>query len=336
MFSKYFPLFPEQASTVAGQVDALYIFLVCLTIFFTTLVAGLMVFFSIKYRKSKYPIATQIEGSVPLEILWTIIPTGIALFIYVWGAVLYFNLNRPPRNAMEVYVVGKQWMWKTQHPSGMREINQLHIPVGRPVRLTMISQDVIHSFFVPAFRTKFDVLPGRYGYTWFEATKPGTYHLFCGQYCGSNHSAMIGQVIVMEPSEYESWLSGGSGEGSLASNGEKLFTSLGCVTCHTGTSGARGPNLAGLFGQPVKLSDGHTVTADENYIRESILYSQAKIVAGYQPIMPTFSGQVSEESLIQLVAYIKSLQPEQSQTGGATATQTQNPNPGPGPAKKGQ
>jgi cytochrome c oxidase subunit 2 len=329
MFSKYFPLFPDQASTVALQVDTLYFFLVALTIFFTALVAGMMVFFSIKFRKSVHPVATQIEGSVPLEILWSVIPTGIALFIYVWGAVLYFNLSRPPRNAMEVYVVGKQWMWKTQHPSGTREINQLHVPVGRPVRLTMISQDVIHSFFIPAFRTKMDVLPGRYSYMWFEANKPGTYHLFCGQYCGTKHSAMIGQVIAMEPSEYESWLSGGAGEGSLASNGEKLFSSLGCITCHTGTSGARGPNLAGLFGQPVKLSDGKTVTADENYVRESILYPQAKIVAGYQPIMPTFSGQVSEESLIQLVAYIKSLQPEQNQTGGKTATQTQNPNPSP-------
>lgn len=329
MFSKYFPLFPEEASTTAFQVDALYIFLVALTIFFTTLVAGLMIYFSIKYRKSKYPVATQIEGSVPLEILWSVIPTGIALFIYVWGAVLYFNMSRPPHNAMEVYVVGKQWMWKTQHPSGVREINQLHIPVGRPVRLTMISQDVIHSFFIPAFRTKYDVLPGRYSYMWFEATKPGTYHLFCGQYCGTKHSAMIGDVIAMEPSAYESWLSGGAGEGSMVSNGEKLFSSLGCITCHTGTSGARGPNLAGLFNQPVKLSDGRTVTADENYIRESILYPQAKVVAGFQPIMPTFSGQVSEESLIQLVAYIKSLQPEQSRTAGKTAPETQNPNPGP-------
>ncbi len=329
MFSKYFPLFPDQASTVAPQVDALYIFLIGITVFFTLLVAGMMIYFSIKYRKSKYPVATQIEGSVPLEILWSVIPTGIALFIYVWGAVLYFNLSRPPRDAMEVYVVGKQWMWKVQHPSGSREINQLHIALGRPVRLTMISQDVIHSFFIPAFRTKTDVLPGRYTYTWFEATKPGTYHLFCGQYCGTKHSAMVGQIIAMEPSDYAAWLSGGSGEGSLASNGEKLFTSLGCITCHTGQSGSRGPNLAGLFGQPVKLSDGRTLVADENYIRESILYSQAKVVAGYQPIMPTFAGQISEESLIQLVAYIKSLQPEQNQAAGKAGTQTQNPNPGP-------
>jgi cytochrome c oxidase subunit 2 len=329
MFSKYFPLFPDQGSSVAPQVDALYIFLVGLTVFFTGLVAGMMVYFSIKYRKSKYPVATQIEGSVPLEILWTVIPTGIALFIYVWGAVLYFNLARPPRDAMEVYVVGKQWMWKVQHPSGVREIDQLHIPLGRPVRLTMISQDVIHSFFIPAFRTKMDVMPGKYTYTWFEATKPGTYHLFCGQYCGTKHSAMIGEVIAMEPSDYAAWLSGGSGEGSLASNGEKLFTSLGCITCHTGQSGARGPNLAGVYGQPVRLSDGRTLVADENYIRESILYSQAKVVAGFQPIMPTFAGQISEESLIQLVAYIKSLQPEQNQSAGKAGTQTQNPNPGP-------
>jgi cytochrome c oxidase subunit II len=327
MFSKYLPFFPDQASTMAWKVDALYLFLVATTIFFTGLIAAMVLTFSIKYRKEKNPVATQIEGSIPLEILWSVVPLGIAMVIYVWAAVLYFDMQRAPKESMEIYVVGKQWMWKVQHPSGPREINQLHVPLGKNVRLTMISQDVIHSFSVPEFRLKHEVLPGRYTQLWFNATKTGTFHLFCTQYCGTNHSAMIGQVIVMDPMMYESWLSGGSGEGSLASNGEKLFTSLGCVTCHSGQNGARGPNLAGVFGNPVKLSDGRTVVADENYVRESILNPQAKIVAGFGPIMPTFTGQINEESLIQLVAYVKGLQPEKQQTTGAVGTSTTNPNP---------
>jgi cytochrome c oxidase subunit II len=237
---------------------------------------------------------------------------------------------------MEVFVVGKQWMWKTQHPSGVREINSLHVPVGRNVRMTMISQDVIHSFFIPAFRIKHDVIPGRYTYAWFNATKPGTYHLFCAEYCGTKHSGMIGEVVVMEPAQYQVWLSGGAGEGSLASNGEKLFSSLGCVTCHSGQSGARGPNLAGVFSTQQQMMDGRKITADENYLRESILNPQAKIVAGFQPIMPTFAGQVSEESLIQLVAYIKSLEPAKQQTSGSTAKETTNPNPSTTQGKKTQ
>lgn len=331
MFSKYLPFLPDQASTVAWKVDLLYLFLVAITIFFTGLVAAMVLTFSIKYRKEKNPVATQIEGSVPLEIMWSVIPLGISMVIYVWAAILYFDLQRAPKQSMEIYVVGKQWMWKVQHPSGPREINQLHVPIGENVRLTMISQDVLHSFSIPEFRVKHEVLPGRYTQLWFNANKTGTFHLFCTQYCGTKHSGMIGQVIVMEPALYQAWLSGGSGEGSLASNGEKLFTSLGCVTCHSGQSGARGPNLAGAFGNPVKLSDGRTVVADENYIRESILNPQAKLVAGFGPIMPTFTGQINEESLIQLVAYIKGLHAEQQRTEGAVAGSTTNPNPSPTP-----
>ena len=324
MFSQYFPFFPRQASTVAWQVDALYAFLVGITVFFTALVFAMVIGFSIKYRKEKNPIATQIEGSVPLEIFWTVVPLGISMIIYIWAAALYFRMERAPAESMQVYVVGKQWMWKVQHPTGQREINQLHIPVGRNVRLTMISQDVLHSFSVPEFRVKHEVIPGRYTELWFNATKAGTYHLFCTQYCGTKHSGMIGEVIAMEPNDYQVWLSGGAEGGSLASNGEKLFTSLGCVTCHSGESGARGPNLQGQFGKPQKLIDGTTVVMDENYVRESILTPQAKIVAGYGPIMPTFSGQVSEESLIALVAYVKGLQP----AAGAAAA------PGTAPAAK--
>ncbi|MBI2682284.1 MAG: cytochrome c oxidase subunit II [Acidobacteriales bacterium] len=315
MLSKYIPLWPEQASTVAGHMDLLYVFLVLNTIFFTVLVAVMVVAFSIKFRKSKHPVAVQIEGSVPLEIFWSAVPLGIAMVIFVWAAVLYFHLMRAPRESMEVYITGKQWMWKMQHPTGQREINQLHVPVNTNVRLTMISQDVIHSFFVPEFRIKHDVLPGRYTYAWFNATKPGTYHIFCTEYCGTKHSGMIGEVIVMEPAAYQLWLSGSTG-GSLAQEGERQFASLGCVTCHSGQPGARGPNLEGVFGSNVKISDGRSVTADENYVRESILNPQAKIVAGYGPIMPTFAGQISEETLIQLVAFVKSKQGTGAKAGG--------------------
>jgi cytochrome c oxidase subunit II len=316
MLHKYFPLWPDQASTVAGHVDALYIFLLLVTAFFTAIIVAMVVGFCIKYRKGKNPVATQIEGSVALELFWTVVPLAIAMMIFVWGAVLYFRLQRAPQQALDVYVVGKQWMWKMQHPSGPREINQLHIPVHTPVRLTMISQDVIHSFYVPEFRTKMDVLPGRYTYTWFEANKTGTFHIFCAEYCGTKHSGMIGEVVVMEPVQYQVWLSGGSEGGNLASGGEKLFTSLGCITCHSGQAGARGPVLAGIYGKQQKLSNGTAVTVDDNYIRNSILNPQLQIVQGFEPIMPTFSGQVSEESLVQLIAYIKSLQGSPGQAGG--------------------
>jgi cytochrome c oxidase subunit 2 len=229
------------------------------------------------------------------------------MVIFAWGAFIFFQERTPPRDASEVYVVAKQWMWKLEHVEGQREINELHVPVGRDVKLIMTSQDVIHSFYVPAFRIKQDVLPGRYTTAWFRATKPGVYHLFCAEYCGSQHSGMIGQVMVMEPAQYQAWLSGGSTSGSLASNGESIFQQLGCVTCHRSDTQGRGPNLAGIFGKPVQLEDGRTVVADENYIRESILSPSAKVVKGFKPIMPVFQGLVSEEQLTELVAYVKSL-----------------------------
>ena len=310
---------------MAGKADALYLFLVGNTVFFTMLVAAMVIGFSIKYRKSKNPVATQIEGSVPLEIFWSAVPLGIAMVIFVWSALLYFDYMRPPRDAMEVYVTGKQWMWKMQHPSGAREINQLHVPVNTNVRLTMISQDVLHSFYVPAFRVKHDVLPNRYTYVWFNATKTGTFQIFCAEYCGTKHSGMLGEVVVMDPAAYQLWLSGGTGGGSLAQAGEKLFSSLGCITCHSGESGARGPNLNGIYGTPQKLADGRSVVVNDDYIRESVLNPQAKIVAGFGPIMPTFSGQVSEEGLMQIVAYVKSLQGTNAPAAGAAAGAAKNP-----------
>jgi cytochrome c oxidase subunit II len=316
------PLFPEQASTVAGQVDAFYLFLVLITTFFSVLIALLILFFIIKYRKTPERQAQQIHGSTLLEIVWTAIPLGISMVIFVWGAVIYFHLQRPPANALDVYGVGKQWMWKFQHPGGQREINALHVPTGRPIKVTLISQDVIHDFFVPAFRTKVDVLPNRYTYTWFTPTLPGTYHLFCSQYCGTKHSAMVGEVTVMKPEDYATWLASGKAEGSLASQGEKLFQEFGCITCHRADSGARGPNLQGLYGRPVRLSDNRVIIADDNYIRESILQPNAKIVSGFQPIMPTFQGVVSEEGLIQITEYLKSLSEQEAQPLNNRSTPT--------------
>ena len=305
MFSNL-PLFPEQASTMAKRVDALYGFVLSVSGFFAVLIAVLVVTFAVRYRRrSDSDRPASIHGSLTLELLWTLIPFGLAMIMFSWGASVYVSMARPPDDALAVFVVGKQWMWKLQHLEGRREINELHVPVGRAVRLTMTSEDVIHSFFVPAFRIKQDVIPGRYTTAWFEATKPGTYHLFCAEYCGTEHSGMIGQVVVMEPAEYQAWLSGGAPAGSMASKGAVLFEQLGCITCHRGDSGARGPQLAGVFGKPVRLQNGDTVIADESYVRESILNPQAKIVAGFQPIMPTFKGLVSEEGIMQLIAYIK-------------------------------
>ena len=311
-----FPLWPQQASSMAGNVDALFIFLLIVSGMMTLLIFTAVVYFAARYRNRKGVLAEQIEGSIPLELTWTIIPFGVFLVIFFWGAAVFFHSRTPPRDATEVYVVAKQWMWKLEHAEGQREINELHVPVGRDVKLIMTSQDVIHSFFVPAFRMKQDVVPGRYTVAWFRATKPGTYHLFCTQYCGSQHSGMIGDVVVMEPAQYETWMNGGS-TGPLSATGEKLFSELGCVTCHKMDSTGRGPNLQGVFGKPVALEDGRTVTADENYIRECILDPGARRVKGFQPIMPTFQGLVSDEQVNALIAYVKSLA-----QSGAAATKT--------------
>jgi cytochrome c oxidase subunit 2 len=300
-----FPIWPERASSIAGNVDALFIFLLIVTGMVSLLIFACLLYFAARYRHKAHKHAEQIEGSTPLELTWSIIPLGVFLVIFAWGAIVYFQERTPPRNATEVYVVAKQWMWKLEHAEGQREINELHVPVGRDVKLIMTSQDVIHSFFVPAFRMKQDVLPGRYTTAWFRATKPGTYHLFCAEYCGTQHSGMIGSIVVLEPAQYEAWTNGGS-TGPLSATGEKVFSELGCVTCHRSDGQGRGPNLQGLFGQQVRLEGGRTVLADENYIRESILDPGAKIVNGYKPVMPTFQGLVSEEQLNALIAYVKS------------------------------
>jgi cytochrome c oxidase subunit II len=327
------PLFPPQASTMSGQVDQLFLFLCLVSAFFASLIAVSILFFMVKYRRTAHPKASPIEGSLVLEGAWTFIPLGISMIMFVWGANIYYTMSRPPRDSMEIYGVAKQWMWKFEHIEGQREINELHVPVDRDVKVTLTSQDVIHSFFVPAFRVKGDVLPGRYTTVWFRATQPGRYHLFCSQYCGTMHSGMIGEIVVMTPADYARWL-GGGGEGSMAQNGEKLFQQLGCLTCHRSDSGARGPNLAGLYGQPVTLADGTSVVADDSYLRESILYPSAKQVAGYQNIMPNFQGQISEDGLLTLLEYIKSIknvnpgQPPTNRTPAAVSpNETKRPKP---------
>ena len=300
------PLFPEQASTVAPQVDALYFFLVGISGFFTVLIAALIVYFAIKYRRgSKAERQQGDRSSLPLELTWILIPLAINMVIFVWGTSLYFETEHAPSNAMKIYVVGKQWMWKFKHPTGNREINELHVPVGQPIVLEMISEDVIHDLFIPAFRVKNDVRPGSHSRVWFQATKTGSFHLFCAEYCGVDHSRMVGRVIVMEPNDYQQWLSGDTRGETPELAGQRLFEQLRCGTCHQG--GGRGPALEGVFGSEVLLASGQTVVADEAYIRRSILDPQKEIVKGFEPIMPAYAGQLTEEDLIDLGAYIRSL-----------------------------
>ena len=294
---------------MAARVDLLFYFLIAVSAFFVALIFLLIVIFVIQYRRrAENERPKPIEGKHWLEILWSVVPFGLTMVMFVWGAVIFFDIYNPPDDALEISIVSRQWMWKVQHPTGQSEINELHVPLAQPVKLLMTSEDVIHDFFVPAFRVKQDVLPGRYTSLWFEATKTGVYHLFCAEYCGTQHSGMIGRVVVLEPAEFERWLSGGATGMSMVDQGASLFKRFGCETCHGAGGTNRGPSLTGLFGTTVKLQGGNTVAADENYIRESILDPRAKIVAGYQPIMPTFKGLISEEGILQLIAYVKSLQ----------------------------
>ncbi len=302
-------LWPERASTFATQVDLLFGLLIALSVLFAGLIFGLILVFVVRYRRrSDDERPTPILGSLRLELAWSLIPLFLALGVFGWGAYLYFTMFRPPPGAMEIYVVGKQWMWRLQHPEGKGEINELHVPVGQPVRLTMTSEDVIHSFYIPSFRLKMDVVPGRYTTAWFEATKTGEYHLFCAEYCGTQHSGMRGKVVVMEPSDYEAWLSGGVPGEPMAVRGERRFQEMACATCHRDDSKGRGPVLEGLFGHRVALQRGGTVVADAGYIRESILEPRSKLVAGYQPLMPTYAGQIGERGILELIEYIKSLE----------------------------
>ncbi len=303
-----FPILPDQASSVATNTDNLYWGLICISTLVVLIVAIPMTYFIIKYRHGKEADRSPVKyPELKMELTWTFLPLLLMMGMFAWGANLYFKIERPPAQAMEITVVGKQWMWKLQHPEGNREINELHIPVGRAVKLIMASQDVIHSFYLPEFRVKQDVVPGRYTTIWIKANKVGTFHLFCSEYCGTAHSKMIGHVIVMPGPAFAEWLTRGNPGTTLVQNGARLFRELGCSGCHVGQSVVRAPPLEGLFGKPVPLQDRSVVTADEGYIRDSILLPGKQIVAGYANDMPSFRGHLSEEELLQLVMYIKSL-----------------------------
>jgi cytochrome c oxidase subunit 2 len=313
------PLYPEQASNFAPHVDGLMLFISATCAFFAVGITAAVIFFFFKFRrKDAGEVGTPIHGNALLETAWIVIPLFLAMGMFAWGAVIYVDYRTTPKDTLDVYVVGKQWMWKVQQPNGLREINELHVPVGRNVRLVLASEDVIHDFFVPAFRVKMDVVPGHYNTMWFRPTRPGRYHFFCSQYCGTNHALMGGWVTVMEPQDYAAWLSGSSGmtENPVAA-GEKLFVEKACSTCHLADGKGRAPSLNGVYNNKVLLADGSIVVADDAYIRESILQPNAKVVAGYTPVMPTFQGQLTEEQILALTAYIKSMQAQPVPATGA-------------------
>ncbi len=314
---KNFPIFPEQASALAAQSDALFWVLTLLTVAFTLLVAALVVFLSYRYRRgSKVDRSRQVHTSHVLELSWSVGPLFIGLAVFVWAAKLYAQMyGTAPKDAQEVYVIGKQWMWHVQHMNGIRENNELHVPIGKPVKLVMISQDVIHSFFIPAFRIKRDVIPGRYTSFWFTPSKAGKYHLFCAEYCGTQHSEMTGYVYVQEPAEYDKWLATGGQRmhdtqpiaTSMVEKGAQLYERYNCGSCHDKDGMNRGPSLAGLYGSKVNVKGGGSVLADDAYLRKSILEPIDQIADGYQQIMPSYKDQFSEEQVLDILAYIKSI-----------------------------
>jgi cytochrome c oxidase subunit 2 len=302
------PIQPPAASSIAEDVDKLYYLLTGITLFFTVLIFSIIFYFMVKYRRrSEDEVTPETHTSMVLELTWTIIPSLICVVLFVWASALYVRNSRPPAASTEIFVIGKQWMWHIQHPEGPREIDELHVPVGVPVKVTATSQDVIHDFYIPAFRVKKDVLPGRYTSLWFQPTETGTFHLFCAQFCGTSHSQMIGWVYVMEPRDYAVWLAGGEKTESMAQEGERLFTQFGCDSCHVSDGPGRGPSLAGVYGKPEQLAGGETRVVDESLIRQAILVPNSVHVAGRQPIMPTYQGQLNDDQMLQLIAYIKSL-----------------------------
>ena len=299
---------PPEASSIAGNIDQLYYLLTAITLFFTVLIFSIIFYFMVKYRRrSKDEKPPEIHGSLMLELVWTIIPSLICVVIFVWSSSLYIRAYHPPANATEIFVIGKQWMWHLQHPEGPREINALHVPVNVPVKLTMTSQDVIHGFYVPSFRLKKDVLPGRYTSFWFQATETGTYHLFCTEFCGTNHSEMIGWVYVMSPHDYNAWLASNENSEPMWQQGEAIFNHYTCNYCHVPDGTGRGPSLVGIFGKPEKLASGEMRVVDENLIHQALTEPNSVPLAGFAPIMPTFKGQFTEDQILQLIAYVKSL-----------------------------
>ena len=313
------PLSPDQASNFAPTVDAVFLYVTAICLFFAVAITIAIIVFFFKYRRRRPDeIGAPIHGDMRLETAWIVVPLILALSMFAAGAVVYVDFRRVPMDTLDIYVVGKQWMWRIQQPTGLREINELHVPMGRNVKLILASEDVVHDFSIPAFREKMDVVPGRYNVLWFRPTKPGRYRFFCQQYCGTNHARMVGWVTVMEPTEYAQWLSGSSESvENPVSAGEKLFGERACITCHLADGSGRAPSLNGVYASKVLLADGSLVTADDAYLRESILQPAAKIVAGYQPVMPSFQGQLTEEQIIDLLAYIKSLRNQPAPAKGA-------------------
>jgi cytochrome c oxidase subunit 2 len=296
------------ASANVAETDLLIIALVAISGVVLALVFGLMLLYVVRYRHNSPIDRGQIaEKTFRFEISWTAATLVIFFGLFIWGADLYVRLWRAPPDAVKIYVVAKQWMWKVQHPGGQRELNALHVPAGKPVELIMTSQDVIHDFFVPAFRLKRDLLPGQYETLSFQAERPGTYHLFCAQFCGTDHAAMLGRIVVLPPAEYQRWLARNGAGDTLAAEGARLFIQYGCSGCHGGHGTVRAPPLDGVYGSPVPLSDGSVIVADEAYIRDSILQPKRQVVASYEPLMPSFAGVIGEDDLVKLVAYIVSL-----------------------------
>ncbi len=304
-----FRLLPPGASSLSDRVDLLFTTMLVLTALVALGVFATIAFLAVRYRHGAGVSRGIVGRRFGIELAWTLLPLLLFIAIYAWAAHDFLLLYEPPRDALPVYVVAKQWMWKLQHAAGRREINELHVPLGQPVRLVMVAQDAIHSFYVPAFRIKQDVLPGRYISLWFTATQLGEFHLFCAEYCGSEHSQMVGRVVVVTPAEYARWLADGDAEPGLVQYGFARFRQLGCSGCHSPGSPVAAPSLRGLLGRDVHLADGRTVVADENYVRDSILLPSRDLVAGFSPVMPSFAGQVSEEDLQALIAYIRSGSP---------------------------
>jgi cytochrome c oxidase subunit 2 len=304
------PLFPAEAGSLARQVDALYWALIGISTFITLGLFIVITFFLIRYRHNSEADRVMLRLSPTyLEVTWTTIPLIIFTGLFVWGALIFVRANRPPPNATPIYVVGQQWYWDVRHENGRHEIGDLHVPVGEPVQLIMTSADVIHDYYIPAFRLKYDVVPGKYTSLWFKATKPGEYRILCSQYCGTSHSEMTGTLYAMRPDAYQLWLEAkdGAGHQSMAEEGARLFRTYSCIGCHADNSGVHAPDLAGLYGKAVTLTGGQSIAADDQYLRDAILKPSAQGIAGYKSIMPSYQGQISEENLALLIAYIKSL-----------------------------
>lgn len=314
---------PDVASSVASRVDTLFNVLNAITLFFALLIVGCLIYFVVKYRRGNPADRTNPpDESLPIEIAWTGIPVLICICLFSYSTWTYLQIMRAPKDSMPIYVVAKQWMWKIQHPQGRLEMNQLHVPLGQNIRLILTSEDVIHSFYIPDFRVKQDVVPGRYVSLWFKPTKVGKYHLFCAEYCGTKHSGMVGTIYVMEPADYQNWLTDGNAGGTLAQKGEQLFRELGCAGCHGPGANVRAPMLDGIYNNPVPLEmpGGETkvIIGDERYIHDSIVNPEQEVAAGYKPIMPSFRGQIDESQIRLIIEYIKSLGTANSgRSGGA-------------------